>query len=128
MSDAYAGYWVAYALTFQSHGRLLVSDPGNDRYPTYLRPGGADSRLAWVFPRRSTLGALDAVVGAHPWFPGGSVTPARLERSLRLSGFSFRSEPAGYFTIVLPGERRVATRQSDHTGSGTGGGRATKAL
>ena len=99
---AYAGYWVAYALTFDAHGQVTAADPGVDRYPPYLTAIARSQDQAWVFPRSSTLGALDAAVGAHPWLPDWSVTPASLESYLNLHGIAYRSANAGYFTVVYP--------------------------
>jgi 4-amino-4-deoxy-L-arabinose transferase-like glycosyltransferase len=99
---AYSGYWVAYALTFESHGRVLAADPGTDRYPPYLAAIARNRRQAWVFPRPSTLSALNAAVGAHPWLPDRFLTLAGFRTYLRRHDIAYRSENAGYFTIVLP--------------------------
>jgi 4-amino-4-deoxy-L-arabinose transferase-like glycosyltransferase len=98
VGHVYAGYWVAYALTFETAGRIVATDPGVDRYPPYLAAVERSDRQAWVFPRPSTLPALDAAVGAHPWLP--SLTLAQLERDLNRRGLVYRTANAGYFTIV----------------------------
>jgi hypothetical protein len=102
VGGAYAGYWVAYPLTFEAHGRLVAADPAVNRRPAYLAAVARSPRQAWVFPRASTLGALNAVVGAHPWLPDGSLTLADFEGYLQRHGVAYRSENAGYFTIVYP--------------------------
>jgi hypothetical protein len=98
VKHVYAGYWVAYALTFESGGKVVATDPGVDRYPPYLAAIERSDRQAWVFPRPSALPALDAAVGAHPWLP--SVSLAQLERDLKRHGLAYQTVNAGYFTIV----------------------------
>ena len=102
VGGAYAGYWVAYPLTFEAHGRLVAADPAVNRRPAYLAAVARSPRQAWVFPRASTLGALNAAVGAHPWLPDGSLTLADFAGYLQRHGIAYRSENAGYFTIVYP--------------------------
>ena len=111
VGGAYAGYWIAYPLTFSARGRLVAADPAIDRYPPYLAAVRRSSRQAWVFPRQSTLGALNAAVGAHPWLPDGGVTAASLMSYLERHGVAYRVENAGFFTIVYPA-RAVAPRWS----------------
>jgi hypothetical protein len=93
---------VAYPLTFEAHGRLVAADPAVNRRPAYLAAVARSPRQAWVFPRASTLGALNAAVGAHPWLPDGSLTLADFVGYLRRHGIAYRSENAGYFSIVYP--------------------------
>ena len=102
VGGAYAGYWVAYALTFEAHGQVVAADPGNDRYPPYLSAIARSPRQAWVFPRPSTLKALNAAVGVHPWLPGRYWALADFESYLRRHNVAYRSESSGYFTIVYP--------------------------
>ncbi|HZL65225.1 MAG TPA: hypothetical protein VFD50_09850, partial [Thermoleophilia bacterium] len=99
---AYAGYWVAYPLTFAAGERVVAADPGVNRYPPYLAAVARSPRQAWVFPRLSTLPALNAAVGSHPWLPEWSLTLASFESYLQLHAIAYRSEDAGYFTIVYP--------------------------
>jgi 4-amino-4-deoxy-L-arabinose transferase-like glycosyltransferase len=100
VAHVYAGYWVAYPLTFETAARVVATDPGDDRYPPYLAAIERSSRQAWVFPRSSTLQALNTAVGSHPWLP--SITLAQLERYLSQRNVAYRCESAGYFTIVCP--------------------------
>jgi hypothetical protein len=100
VTHVYAGYWVAYPLTFETAGKVVATDPGDDRYLPYLAAIERSSRQAWVFPRSATLQALNATVGVHPWLP--SVTLAQLEHYLSHHNVTYRSESAGYFTIVCP--------------------------
>jgi hypothetical protein len=102
VDGAYAGYWVAYPLTFSARERVVGADPSVNRYPPYLAAAARSSRQAWVFPRQSTLKALDAAVGAHPWLPDSTLTLAAFESYLKLHAIAYRSEDAGYFTIVYP--------------------------
>ncbi len=97
---AYAGYWVAYALTFESHGRVVASDPGDDRYPPYLAAIERSSHPVWVFPRPSTLEQLNAAAGVHQWSPSIGLTG--LLSYLRQTEVSYRSTNVGYFTVVRP--------------------------
>ena len=98
LKHVYAGYWVAYALAFESGGKVVATDPGVDRYHPYLAAIERSDRQAWVFPRPCALPALDAAVGAHPWLP--SFTLAHLERDLKRHKLVYRTANAGYFTIV----------------------------
>jgi 4-amino-4-deoxy-L-arabinose transferase-like glycosyltransferase len=101
---AYAGYWLAYPLTFESHGRVVASDPAVDRYPPYQTAVAQSPRQAWVFPRPSpsSLLALNAAAGAHPWLVGRGWSLADFESYLTRQGVAYRTEDAGYFTIVYP--------------------------
>ena len=102
VGGVYAGYWVAYTLTFEARGRVVAADPGLDRYPPYLVAAERSRHQAWVFPRPSTLSAFNRAVGAHTWLPFGSLTLADFESYLKGHGIAYRSESAGYFTIVYP--------------------------
>jgi 4-amino-4-deoxy-L-arabinose transferase-like glycosyltransferase len=109
VSDAYAGYWVAYTLTFETHGRVVAVDPSADRYPPYLAAIARSRRQAWVFPRASTVNTLNAAVGAHPWLPDGSLTVTDLETYLKRHGVTYHRGYAGCFTIVYPAHAVAAT-------------------
>ena len=102
VEGAYAGYWVAYPLTFAARERVVAADPGVNRYPPYLAAVARSPRQAWVFPRLSTLPALNAAVGSHPWLPKWTWTLASFESYLQLHAIAYHSENAGYFTIVYP--------------------------
>ena len=102
VDGAYAGYWVAYSLTFAARERVVAADPGVNRYPPYLAAVARSPRQAWVFPRLSTLPALNAAVGSHPWLPKWTWTLASFESYLQLHAIAYHSEDAGYFTIVYP--------------------------
>ena len=102
VGGAYAGYWVAYALTFEASGHVVAADPGVDRYPPYLAVVAQSPRQAWVFPRPSTLTALNAAVGAHPWLPDWSLTLSDFEDYLKRHALAYRRENAGYFVVVYP--------------------------
>jgi hypothetical protein len=102
VDGAYAGYWVAYPLTFAARERVVAADPGVDRYPPYLATAARSPRQAWVFPRQSTLPELNAAAGAHPWLPKWTLTLAAFESYLKLHAIAYRSQDAGYFTIVYP--------------------------
>lgn len=97
---AYAGYWVAYVLMFESKGGVVASDPGDDRYPPYLAAVERSSRQAWVFARPSTLHQLNTVAGTHQWDP--SIGLGDFERALSGRHVPYRSAVAGLFEIVYP--------------------------
>ena len=102
VSGAYAGYWLAYPLTFEARGRVVAADPGVNRYPPYLAAAEHSPRQAWVFARSATLPALNVAAGAHPWSVDWSLTAADLKSYLRRHGVAYRVESAGFFTIVYP--------------------------
>ena len=96
----YAGYSLAYPLTFEAHGRVVASYAGDAHYPPYLAVVARSRRQAWVFPTPSALGALDALDSVQLWLP--SVTLADLESYLKQHAVPYRIQSAGYFTIVYP--------------------------
>jgi 4-amino-4-deoxy-L-arabinose transferase-like glycosyltransferase len=100
--DIYAGYWIAYPLTFETGGRIVAGDPGVDRYPPYLEVVARSPRQAWVFPTLTTLAEFNRTVGAHPWLPERSLTLSDFKGYLNSLGVTYRCERAGYFTIVYP--------------------------
>jgi hypothetical protein len=102
VQGAYVTYWVAYTVTFESHGRVVAVDPGTDRYPAYLAAIARSPHQAWVFPRPSALDALNAAVGLHPWLLGWGWALADFESYLSRYDVTYRTEDAGYFTIVHP--------------------------
>ena len=102
VKGAYAGYWVAYPLTFKTHGAVVAADPGVDRYPPYLAAAENSPRQAWVFVRPAAERALNAVAGAHPWSIDGSLTSTALMDYLRRHRVAYRAEHAGFFIIVYP--------------------------
>lgn len=99
---AYASYWVAYALAFESGGRVISADPATDRYPPYLAAIERSRQPAWIFVRPSALSALNAAAGPHDWSPAALWRLDRFEALLRSRGLPFRTENAGLFTIVYP--------------------------
>ena len=99
---AYAGYWVAYPLTFEARGGVVAADTRVNRYPPYLAAAEHSPRQAWVFARSAMLPALNAAAGTHPWFIDGSLTAADLQSYLKHHNIAFRVANAGFFTIVYP--------------------------
>jgi hypothetical protein len=96
------GWSVRQGLLLRFLGAVLAVDPSMDRYPPYLAAIARSRRQAWVFPRPSTLSALNAAVGAHPWLPDRALPLAGFRAYLRQHDIAYRSENAGLFTIVLP--------------------------
>ena len=102
VEGAYVTYWVAYTVTFEAHGHVVATDPGMDRYPPYLAAIARSPGQAWVFPTPSALDALNAAVGLHPWLLGRGWALADFEAYLSAHDVAYRTEDAGYFTIVYP--------------------------
>ncbi len=116
VTDAYAGYWVAYDLAFQSGGKLVVTDITSfARYRPYLEQAIASPSTAWLFPSAAGLPALTAETGTPLLDPGciggtpcpSGITAADLEAYLRSRHDPYRRMVAGDFLAVLP-ERAVS--------------------
>ncbi|MGZ4140689.1 MAG: glycosyltransferase family 39 protein [Actinomycetota bacterium] len=86
--NAFATYWIAYPLTFQTHERIIVAPVINSRFATYDRIVRADPRPAWIFLT-------------------GSRVATRFENTLGARGIPYRSDVVGPFLIVLPGAHVV---------------------
>lgn len=86
VTDAYANYWIAYRVTFETQSRTLVSPVYFDRYPPMAAQVAASARPAYIFVSESkTLPNFDDWCSAH----GVAVTQWR----------------AGAFTVVQPASR-----------------------
>jgi hypothetical protein len=55
VKHAYANYWIAYRLTYESNERVVLTDPASVRYPPYDRAVRADPHAAYVFAAGSKL-------------------------------------------------------------------------
>ena len=98
----YAGYWISYPLDFAAKGSVVASDPGNCRYLPYLASIVRSADPAWVFPRPACEKALDFADGSPPGSIGQGWTLTDFERYLESEGLEYRTQDAGYFTIVYP--------------------------
>jgi hypothetical protein len=98
----YTGYWISYTLDFEAHGLVLASDPGNCRYAPYLTRILQSADPAWVFPRPTCEKALDFADDSPPGLIGQGWTLRDFETYLDSEGVRYRTEDAGYFTIVYP--------------------------
>jgi len=98
----YAGYWVSYPLDFEANGAVVASDPGNCRYAPYLVRIAQSTDPAWVFPRPACEKALDFADGGPPGLIGQGWSLRDFEKYLDREGVTYRTEDAGYFTIVYP--------------------------
>jgi hypothetical protein len=115
--DAYAGYWLAYALGFVSGGAITVSPPDDsDRYLPYLRAVEASPDPAWLFaePGRAKLLAIEL---RNPVLEPGCahahdrcLLAGAFERWLSVHGVPYRKLRLGSFIVVVP-ERGVPPRQ-----------------
>jgi hypothetical protein len=77
ITDAYANYWIAYRVTFETGGRTTVTPDDYDRYPPMARQVDASPDPAYVFVSASrTTAAFQAWCRAHliayqAWSDGG---------------------------------------------------------
>lgn len=118
VTHAYAGYWIAEALAFESRSALTVSDVLFDRYPPYLVAIEADPRAAWLFADPAHLGAAAFEVGTTLLDPGciggyrstpvavagtsGCLEPGELETYLRAGHDRFAVFRAGDLLAIVP--------------------------
>jgi hypothetical protein len=102
-----AGYWVGYALAFQSDGRLTASDISFVRYPPYLQavdvPGAA-----WLFVRPDARRKISALLGSSLVDPGCAVAHTRCLDARQFRAYLTRAHIAqisvdvGDFQAVIP--------------------------
>jgi hypothetical protein len=77
ITDAYANYWIAYRVTFETGGRTTVTPDDYDRYPPMARQVDASPDPAYLFVSASrTTAAFQAWCRAHliayqAWSDGG---------------------------------------------------------
>jgi hypothetical protein len=77
ITDAYANYWIAYRVTFETGGRTTVTPDDYDRYPPIARLVDASPDPAYLFVSASrTTAAFQAWCRAHAiayqaWSDGG---------------------------------------------------------
>lgn len=77
ITDAYANYWIAYRITFETGGRVRVTPDDYDRYPPLSGEVAASKDPAYLFVAASrTVGALEgwcraAGIGYQAWTSGG---------------------------------------------------------
>ena len=85
VTDAYAPYWIAYRVTFETGGRTKVAPYSNDRYPPIAAAVQASSHPAYLFVTASrTLSPFQTWcrehhIGSQEWRQGAFtvVQPAR---------------------------------------------------
>jgi len=79
---AWANYWIAYRVTFETDERVIVAPPTAQRYPPYAAE------------------VASSVDPAHIFVTGTSAQRA-FEAGLRQRGIAYRVVPAGGFTMYL---------------------------
>jgi hypothetical protein len=92
---AFASYWIAYPVTFETREHVVVAPVLGTRFTPYDDAVRADPRPAWIL--------LD-----------GSRATRRFERVLRRRGIAYRSVRAGDFVIVLPRARVIPEGVDTH--------------
>lgn len=106
--DAYAGYWLAYPLSFGSRGGLVASDIRYDRYVPYLDDVEHSRDPAWVFVNPNDLSAAAAVTGSSLLDPGCAVAsdvcllPSNFESYLAHAHDRYRVINVLYFVAIVP--------------------------
>jgi hypothetical protein len=77
ITDAYANYWIAYRVTFETGGQTAVTPDDFDRYPPMARQVAGSPDPAYLFVSASrTTAAFEAWCRAHAiayqaWSDGG---------------------------------------------------------
>lgn len=89
VTHAYADYWIAYRVTFETREEVIVAPLNTSRYPPYDRAVGAARRPAYLFV-------------------AGAPAAGALRAELRASSTPFYEDTAGDFTVIWP--RRVSPR------------------
>ncbi|NLB59539.1 MAG: discoidin domain-containing protein [Lentisphaerae bacterium] len=85
ITHAYAHYWIAYRLTFESQNGLICTEPYNERFPgrevQYLDQARAADRVAYI---------------THPQLP---FTDENFALLLRRIGGTYRQQQVGCFSV-----------------------------
>lgn len=82
---ACASYWLAYRVTYETGGRILCSQPGNERFP------------GWPLPYKREVDASPNV--AYIMAPKMKFDMKRFENDLAVMGVACRREPLGKINI-----------------------------
>ena len=113
VTDAFAGYWVAYDLGFLAHGNLTVTASGPDfvRYPPYFAAVAASPRPAWVFsdgPNAITAAQETAYADPGCVLAGQTcLVASQLEQYLQSHDIAYNTLVIGPYVVVLPASRVV---------------------
>ncbi len=119
ITHVYAGYWVAYALAFESGATVTASDVTSyARYRPYLDAVRSAPISAWVFVDPRHLRAAEFEVGTPLLDPGciggtrevavpgagttGCLLPSELEAQLRRAHDPYRVLSAGDLLVIAP--------------------------
>jgi len=106
--DVYAGYWLAYPLSFASRGGVVASDVRYDRYVPYLGDVEHSRDPAWVFANPKDQVPAAAVTGSSLLDPGCAVLtdrcllPSDLESYLLSAHDNYRVIDVMYFVAIVP--------------------------
>ncbi|MDD5483629.1 MAG: hypothetical protein PHP98_08265 [Kiritimatiellae bacterium] len=92
IQHAYASYWLAYRLTYETGGDILCSQPINERFP------------GWPMPYKQTVDASpDAVFITAP---KTKFDPRLFEKDLAAMAVAFRKEQCGKITVYTGFQRQ----------------------
>jgi hypothetical protein len=83
VTHAYADYWIAYRVTFETGEDIVIAPLNTSRYPPYDASVAAADRPAYVFV-------------------AGAPSAAQLRADLRTAGTGYREARAGAFTVIQP--------------------------
>jgi hypothetical protein len=103
VTHAYAGYWVANALTFVSDNRITGIALDEDRNPPSARDIG--SHPGWIFVPADSIAADSAQLGSTTNLEPDSVSEAQLIAWLNAHAIPYRLASTNSFNIVLPSRR-----------------------
>lgn len=93
---ACASYWLAYRLTYETDGRVLCSQPYNERFPS------------WHTPYKTLVDAADDV--AYLTAPRLALSTARFEADLAAMGVECRRENFGEIRVYTDFQQRLDPR------------------
>jgi hypothetical protein len=101
-TDVYAGYWVAYELTYLSGGAVSVMALENDRNPVDDHVVEDAPSAGWLFVHAGRLPDLAQNVGTTQFLESNAITEAQFEDWLGAHGILYRVVELGDFDLVVP--------------------------
>ncbi len=100
--DVYAGYWVAYELTYLSGGQVEVMALQNDRNPADDRVVEDAPSAGWLFVHPGRLDTLAEQLGTSQFLQSSTITEAQFESWLAAHHIPFHVTQVGDFDLVQP--------------------------